>query len=362
MLAEDSQARGRWSTQAGGGYYAVGIGGALMGRGAHLGIIDDPFSSWEDGQSKLSRQRAWDWYTGTFYNRIRPGGAIVVIQHRMHEDDLIGRLLAQQAADGDRWDVVELPADLDDPPWPERYDRAALERIKAASGPLKWSALYMQRPQPEEGTFFRREWFFRYRPTDVPAVRRYMTSDFAVTERQEADFTEIGVHGVTEIEGRLKLYLGLDGWHGQNDPAAWIERYIDLAAKWKPLAEFGEAGVIQRAVEPFLTRRRHERRAFGRIEWLPSVTDKPARASSLRAMASMGLVGLPANDYGDRLLEQLVGFPTGRYDDAVDMMGLLPRALDQAHPALVRAADPQPKRDRWDRAFSRDGEGETWRA
>src|SRR5688572_28228880 len=86
-LAEDSQAKGRWNTNHAGGYYAIGVGGALMGRGAHLGLIDDPFATWEDGQSQLMRDKVWEWYTGTFYNRIRPGGAIIVIQHRMAEDD-----------------------------------------------------------------------------------------------------------------------------------------------------------------------------------------------------------------------------------------------------------------------------------
>lgn len=359
-LAEDSQAKGRWNTEAGGGYYAVGIGGALMGRGGELGIIDDPFATWEDGQSQLARDRVWDWYSGTFYNRIRPGGAIVVIQHRMHEDDLVGRLLGQQAAGGDRWEVVEIPADLDDPPWVERYDRAALERIKANSGPLKWSSLYLQNPEPAEGSFFRREWFWRYDPTKLPSIRKYLTSDFAVTEDEEADYTELGVHGLAEIGGHSRIYLGVDGWCGKEDPSQWIERYVELAKKHRPIAEFGESGVIRRAVEPFLMRRRLEAKCYGRVEWLPSITDKIARAQALRSMASMGLVGIPDNDYGNRLLAQLVSFPAAKHDDAVDMAGMIARAIDQAHPALQGKPVTPIKRDRYDRLFDRE-EGESWR-
>lgn len=356
-LAEDSQAKGRWNTSAGGGYYAVGIGGALMGRGAELALVDDPFATWEDGQSQLSRERAWDWYTGTLYNRVRPGGAIVVIQHRMHEDDLVGRLLAQQAAGGDTWAVVELPADLDNPPWAERYDRAALERIKANTSPLKWSALYMQRPMPEEGTFFKREWFRFYDPHKLPPVRKYLTSDFAVTEKQTADYTEIGIHGVAQEDGRAVIYAGVDGWYGQAESTRWTEEYIALCARHKPLSEFGEAGVIQRAIEPWLNRRRMERKAFGRIEWLPSINDKPARAQALRSMASMGLVRLPGNDYGHRLLSQLLGFPGAKHDDAVDMIGLLARAMDMAHPALAATPATPIRRDR----YERDQEASSWR-
>jgi hypothetical protein len=105
-LAEDSQARGKWHTSAGGIYYSVGIGGAVLGRGADVILIDDPFSTMEDALSDVARKTVWDWYTGTAYNRLMPGGAIVVINHRMHEDDLSGRLLAQAAAGGDHWEVV----------------------------------------------------------------------------------------------------------------------------------------------------------------------------------------------------------------------------------------------------------------
>ena len=102
-LAEDSQAKGKWHTSAGGIYYAVGIGGSVLGRGGDVILIDDPYSSMEDALSEVTRKNVWEWYTGTAYNRLMPKGAIVVINHRMHEDDLSGRLLAQQAAGGDIW-------------------------------------------------------------------------------------------------------------------------------------------------------------------------------------------------------------------------------------------------------------------
>ena len=359
-LAEDSQAKGRWNTTSQGGYYAVGLGGALMGRGAELGVIDDPFATWEDGQRQLSRDKAWDWYKGTFYNRIRPGGQIIVIQHRMHEDDLVGRLLGQQAAGGDRWEVVELPAHLDDSPWPERYDRAALERIKANTDPLKWSALYLQNPQPEEGTFFKREWFWRYKPDDAPTVRKYMTSDFAFTENG-GDFTELGIHGVCQSDRETKLYLCMDGWYGQQDQVNWIDQYMALVQRHRPLVEFSEAGMPRRASEGLITRVRRERKIpGGLVEWIPSLTDKVSRATSLRAMASMGRVGLPDNDYGERVLTQLLGFPAAKHDDAVDMVGLMARVIDQAHPAMAITQRPKVHRDKWDRVFDGD-EGNSWR-
>ena len=150
-------AKGKWHTSAGGVYYSVGIGGTVLGRGAHVMLIDDPFASMDEALSEATRKKVWDWYTGTAYNRLMPGGAIVVISHRMHEDDLAGRLLAQQPAGGDRWEVVELPA-IDDHGmalWPEAYPIAALERIRLNTQPRFWSALYQQRPTPDTGDYSR---------------------------------------------------------------------------------------------------------------------------------------------------------------------------------------------------------------
>jgi hypothetical protein len=100
QLAEDSQARGRWTTAEGASHFATGIGGALMGRGAHVLLSDDPFGSMADARSEIERKSVHEWFTGTCYNRLEKDGKIVLINHRMHQDDLSGRLLAQQAAGG----------------------------------------------------------------------------------------------------------------------------------------------------------------------------------------------------------------------------------------------------------------------
>ncbi len=351
-LAEDSQAKGRWNTKQGGGYYAIGVGGALMGRGGELGLIDDPFATWEDGQSKLVRDKVWDWYTGTFYNRIRPGGAIVVIQHRMAEDDLIGRLIEQQKAGApDQWSIVEIPADLDNPPWAERYNREELLILKGASGPRKWSALYMQNPTPEEGTFFKREWFEFVDPKKVVG-HRYTTGDFAVTEG-DGDFTELATHSYMDDT----VTLALDGWRGQTSADVWIERLIDQFDGHKPLCFFGESGPIRRSIEPFLTRRMTERRGYCRLEWLVRGHDKATMARPLQAMAASGRVKIADTEYGHHLLTQLLQFPAGRLDDAVDMAALLPLAIDQAHPAMTKPTVVKPPRDR----YENDHEEDSWK-
>jgi predicted phage terminase large subunit-like protein len=352
VLAEDSQAKGMWNTKQGGSYYAVGVGGQLFGRGG-MAIIDDPFGSWADAQSETQREKVWDWFTGTLYNRVRPGKPIILIQHRMHEDDLAGRLIERQKSGGDTWEIVNLPATIDDPPWAERYDADALRRIRANMDPRQWSALFLQNPTPEDGTFFQRPWFKRHnkRPDGINV---YITSDYAVTEG-DGDFTEHGVWGLDQ-EDRLSL---LGGWYGQSSSDVWIERLLDLIVQYKPLCVFGEAGVIEKAIRPQLERRMRERKVFCRLEWLPSIHDKPTRARGFQSRAAMGLVSLPEDEYGERVLSQLLSFPAGKFDDAVDMCSLMGRAIDQAHSGIVSAA---PEEDDNDSGYgSRREDPDSWR-
>lgn len=308
-----------------------------MGRGATRLIIDDPFATMADAQSENARERVWDWYVGTAYNRVRPKGAIVLIQHRMHEDDLAGRLIERHKAGGDKWEIVLLPAIKDgNAAWPERYDIPALERIRANTAPLHWSALYQQNPMPEEGTFFKSDTlpFVDKAPANV---HKYTSGDFAVTE-DGGDWTDIATHGYAP-DGTL--YLAVEGWCGQTSADKWFENLIDQFARHKPFCFFGEGGPIRRSIEPFLIRRMRERKTNCRLEWLPAIADKPTMARPLQAMACMGKVKIVDSEYGQRLKRALLNFPAGRVDDPVDMAGLMARAIDQAHPAVVAATDPQ---------------------
>ena len=348
-LAPDSQAAMRMNTNHGGTYVAAGVGTAVTGRGAHIALIDDPFKDREEADSERRRELVWDWYRSTLYTRLMPGGAIVIIATRWHEDDLAGRLLEQEP---EQWDVLELPAinKAGEALWPEWYDLTALERIKATIGPREWSALYQQQPQPDEGTFFKREWFREW--GKLPELRYYGSSDYAVTDGG-GDYT---VHAVWGICPRGDVYR-VATWRGQTASDEWIEEKLDLIARYKPLCWFGEGGVIQKAVEPMLKRRMRERNTHCRLEWLPSVADKPTRARSFQAMAATGRVHL---EPGADLSEFLV-FPAGKHDDEVDTASLIGRAIDQAHPAIVTALPDKKPRDRWDKAFGQREDRPNWK-
>lgn len=383
-LSENSQAAGRWHTNGRGGYVAAGVGTAVTGRGAHVLLIDDPFKDRVEADSEVTREKVWRWYTSTAYTRlegdvapealddddiwndfledIQTGdaeafeGAIVLIMTRWNEDDLGGRLLAAEAKGGDQWEVLDLPAlnDKGEALWPQKYSAERLERIKKAIGPRDWSALYQQRPSPDEGTYFRREWFKRHAAADPKTASAgrhvYITSDFAVSEGR-GDYTEHGVWGY----GHDETLYQLDWWSGQTASDEWIERLIDMVAKWKPLCYFGEQGVIEKAVRPMLTRSMQSRKVFSRMEWVPSIADKATRARSFQSRAAMGKVSLLDTDVGERLLSQLLTFPAGKHDDAVDVCSLMGMVIDQAHPGIVAPKTAAKRRDPWES----DGDGNT---
>lgn len=347
MLAEDSQAKGRWNTRQGGAYVAIGVGGQLYGKGG-MAIIDDPFGSWDDAQSELQREKVWDWYQGTLYNRIRPGQPIIVIQHRMHEDDLAGRLIAKQAQGGDKWEIVNLPALIEDPPWVERYDSIALKRIKANTAARQWSALYLQNPAPDEGTFFKREWFRRYRPEQLPkAMHRYLSSDHAPAGMEDSDFNCMRVWGLSGKD----LYM-LDGFRHQSTIDVAMERVVGnkdekkvgLIQKHKPLCWFPEDDNNWKSVAGFVTKEMRRQSVFCRIEPIsPHGNDKIVKAQAFQGMASMGCVWIPEGTEGDEVIEQYVRFPGSKHDDEVDAAAVIGRAIDEAHPAILAPPVDKPK-------------------
>ncbi len=353
-LAEDSRSVNRWHTDKRGVYIAAGVGTAITGRGAHIGLIDDPFKDRQEADSETTRNAVWNWYTSTFRTRLMPSGAIILIQTRWHEDDLAGRLLKRQK---DKWDVLELPAisnedtDNEEALWPSWYDLDTLKEIKSDVGERDWNALFQQRPTVEQGTFFKRDWFKRYHLGEEPETNNYQTSDYAVTD-DDGDFTEFGVWGIDKDN---ELWAK-DWWYGQKETSVWIDAQLEQIKDNDTIASFGETGVIRKAIEPFLTKRAMQEKVYTRFEWITRTKDKASMARAFQGMASMGKVHIPYTDWGDRLINQLVSFPSGEYDDAVDNCALIGMALSDAHPAIEHR-DPEVKpRDRWDKSFSKSAE------
>lgn len=354
-ISAETSAADEWALSNGSEYFAGGILSGITGNRAHGLLIDDPVKGREDADSETIQKKTYDAYQDDLLTRLVPGGWIVIIQTRWNMSDLAGKILPESwngesgdiaCRDGQTWRVLCLQAQCeraDDPLgrrvgeylWPEWFSERHWAIFQRQ--PRTWSALYQQIPVADTGDYFRADWFGRYERAPKH-LRVYGASDYAVTA-DGGDFTEHGVFGI-DTEGEL---YPLDWWYGQTTSEDWIETQLDMIERWKPLAWVGEAGPIRRAVEPFLAKRMKQRRAFCRMDWLPSITDKPTQARSFQAMASAGMVHLPHTEWADRLLRQLLTFPVGIFDDGVDVCSLIGRYLDQMRDARHPGEPPKEK-------------------
>ena len=162
-LQADSKSASRWGTNFNGEYFAIGVGGALAGRGADLFIIDDPHSEQEAKQGRADVfEPAWEWFQSGPVQRLMPGGAIIVVMTRWSKMDLTGKIIDHMTKndDADQWEIVEFPAVLNDKPlWPDFWTIEELMGKKASMDVRYWQAQYMQEPTSEEGALIKREWW-----------------------------------------------------------------------------------------------------------------------------------------------------------------------------------------------------------
>ncbi|VVE10392.1 hypothetical protein PCO31010_02618 [Pandoraea commovens] len=387
-LSAESQAADQWALTNGSEYMAGGLLSGLTGNRAHLGIIDDPIKGREQAESETIRKKTWDAYIDDFCSRLIPGAPQIMMLTRWHRDDPAGRILPEdwdgesgvfEGRDGRTWHVICLPAiaDRTDDPlgralgetlWPEWF---SLDHWKPFQKNRRtWYSLYQQKPSPDEGTYFQRVWFRRYRPGSEPShLNKYMTSDHAPAGGDGNDYACVRVWGVA---ANNDVYL-LDGFREHLTMDKLAERVVGkrerglvgLIAKHRPLAWFPEDDNNWKASAGFITQQMRAERQFVRVEPItPHGSNKQVKAQAFQGMASSGCVWIPEGPEGDEIIEQYVQFPTGKHDDEVDAGSLMGRALAEAHPAVVPVKEQRPiEKDRWERAFSRnEGDGEeSWK-
>lgn len=353
----------REGVRTGGGVLAAGVGGPITGRGAHILLIDDPVKNREEAESPTVREGTKNWYSSTAYTRLAPGGGVLVIQTRWHDDDLAGWLLNEMRAaekelqeegewpeDADRWRVLDFPAiathdekyrKKGEALHPSRYPLKALRKIKRALAPRDWAALYQQNPQVEEGAYFSKNMIRYYTSNPPKYMDIYAAGDLAISKKDQADFTVFVIVGVDE---HGNIYM-LDEHRGRWNADEIINKMFEIHDKWKP-RRFGlEKGHISMTIDSLLQRRIKETKRFDLVvEELPTgKADKELRARSFQGLMSLGKVYWPEGAlWVDEHLNELLRFPNGVKDDRVDADAWIGKMLaDQAYIGTGR-----PKQDR----------------
>ena len=286
QLSDDSQAAGRGSLKSGGSLFAVGASGALAGYRADLVILDDVYRSMEDAYSDTVRQKISEWFFSEVLPRMRPGAKVVGIGTRFHHADLFAELEATG-----RYKVIKLSAvaegddELGRPPgtflWddqPGTYPYADfLRHQKEVQPPRVWASLFMNRPSPEEGAFFKADWLKTYHhPPPRENFKTYIAVDFATSEGK-GDYTAIVAFGVPPAGDIFVLNV----WRRQASPDVSVDALLDMLRDFKPLVVVTEAGGLKNAIGPFLKERMNQRRIYAAVETIPSRHTKEIRAQSI---------------------------------------------------------------------------------
>jgi len=322
LVASDQKAAGKWSTTAGGQYYAAGVGGALAGRGADLFVIDDPHSEQDiKVNSRLAFDTAWSWFQTGPLQRLMPGGAIIVVMTRWSLLDLTGRLLDYQTKNSDStpWEIVELPAILPSGKalWPEQWPIELLETTKASLEPRYWNAQYMQQPTSDMSAVVSRKDWRVWPHDDAPKCEYIIQSwDTAFETKTTADYSACTTWGIwynEEENGSPQLIL-LDAF---KDRMAFPELKAVALKHWKDWEPDSIIVEKKAAGSPLI----QELRAMGIPvqEFTPSRgNDKMVRMNAVADLFTSGKVWAPDTRWAREVIEEMAAFPVGEHDDYVD--------------------------------------------
>ncbi len=383
QLAADSQARDQWATLQGGEYNAFGIiGGNQHGNPAEWLFMDDIVKGRQIAMSPHMREEVWETYKADLTSRLQGRRKQLMVFTRWHEDDPAGRILPDNydgrtgwypdRETGEKWYVLSLPAmaeheddplgrDLGECLWPEQFGEAFMGPKRKRGGWI-WSALYQQRPSPQEGLMFTDAHVMRFDlgAVDLTRLQIYISSDYAVTEEGGGGDPDWTVHQVWGVDHDSNVFL-LDMWRGRTQSDEWVRHWIRLVKKWSPLRAFEESGQILKSVGPIIRAMMRQERAFVDRVQMASTTDKPSRAQALLGWAAMGKMFLPRRDtvpaswlpHLDAFELELKQFPAGKKDDTVDAATLFARGLDRIiagqHPGKARSPHGDTLDDLWER-------------
>ena len=355
-LSSDSKAAGRWNTSKGGDYFAIGVGGAVTGKGADILIIDDPHSEQEAAMAAVNPDvydKVYEWYTSGPRQRLQPGGAIVIVMTRWAQRDLTGQVIKADAQrGGEGWEVIEFPAILPsgNPLWPQFWSLEELEALREELPNAKWQAQYQQNPVGNESAIIKRDWWQWWEENDPPQCEFILQSwDTAFEKTQRADYSAGTTWGVfTHHKDNSKNIILLNTYKKRVE-------FPDL--KKDVLREYNDFDpdtlIIEKKASgaPLI----YDLRAMGIPvqEYTPSKgQDKIARLNSVSDIIASGKVWVPRTRWAEELVDEVAAFPSGEHDDLVDATTLALMRFRQG--GFLRLPIDEPEEIQWFRSHRRE--------
>jgi predicted phage terminase large subunit-like protein len=322
-LQADSKAAGRWNTSKGGDYFAIGVGGAVTGKGADLLIIDDPHSEQEAAMAASNPEiydKVYEWYTSGPRQRLQPGGAIVIVMTRWAQRDLTGQVIKASAArGGEEWEVIEFPAILPsgNPLWPQFWSLSELEALKEELPNAKWQAQYQQNPVGNESAIVKRDWWKWWEEDEAPNCDYILqTWDTAFEKNNRADYSAGTTWGIfnNHKDYNAPNIILLNTYKKRVE---YPELKKDVLNEYKNYDPDGVLIEKKASGAPLI----YDLRAMGIPveEYTPSKgQDKIARLNSVSDIIASGKVWVPKTRWAEELVDEIAAFPSGEHDDLVD--------------------------------------------
>jgi predicted phage terminase large subunit-like protein len=355
-LQADSKAAGRWNTNKRGDYFAIGVGGAVTGKGADILIIDDPHSEQEAAMAVTSPEvydKVYEWYTSGPRQRLQPGGSIVIVMTRWSQRDLTGQVLKADAQrGGEGWEVIEFPAILPSgkPLWPSFWSLAELEALREELPNSKWQAQYQQNPVGNESAIVKRDWWQWWEEDEPPECEYILqTWDTAFEKHQRADYSAGTTWGIfTHHKDQTKNIILLNTYKKRVE---WVDLKRDVLREYN---EFEPDGLLieKKATGAPLI---YELRAMGIpvMEYTPSKgQDKIARLNSVSDIIASGKVWVPKTRWAEELVDEIAAFPSGEHDDLVDATTLALMRFRQG--GFLRLPSDEPEDIQWFRSRNKE--------
>ena len=328
-LRADSQAAGRWNTSAGGDYFAIGVGGAVTGKGADILIIDDPHSEQEAALAEINPEiydKVYEWYTSGPRQRLQPGGAIIIVMTRWSKKDLTGQVIKSASQrGGDEWEVIEFPAILPsgNPLWPQFWSLKELSALKEELPNQKWMAQYMQNPTSEQSAIVKREWWQIWEEESPPQCDFVLQSwDTAFEKNNRADYSACTTWGVFYQPDDAGLsqanIILLNAFRDRLEFPSLKKKAIEEFKEWEP-----DSIIIEKKATgaPLI----YEMRSMGIPvqEFTPGKgNDKISRLNAVADLFASKRVWVPNTQWAEEVVDEVASFPGGEHDDYVDSVSL----------------------------------------